>query len=97
MSPSRDPLDDAVLAAALEELPRWRVEDGALLRVLPLAAYRDGPAIVTAIAALAEELDHHPVITLSYGAIAVRSSTHSPPGLSELDLELARRVDALLA
>lgn len=95
MSASRDPLGAAELEAALEALPGWRLEDGALLRVLPLRAYVDGVVLVQAIAAVAEELDHHPELTLTYGALAVRSSTHLPPGISSLDLELARRVDAL--
>ncbi len=97
MTSIRQPLGEAALAAALEELPRWRLEGAELLRVVPLAAYGDGPGLVAAIAQLAEELDHHPVLTLSYGALSVRSCTHTPPGISELDLELARGVDALLA
>ena len=97
MTSSRQPLGEAALAAALEELVRWRLDGAALLRVVPLAAYREGPRLVAAIAQLAEELDHHPELTLSYGALSVRTCTHTPPGISELDLELARGVDLLLA
>ncbi|AUB56315.1 hypothetical protein BK007_10015 [Methanobacterium subterraneum] len=43
----------------------------------------------------AEILPHHPEITLSFGQAIVNISTHDLGGLSELDFELARRIDKL--
>jgi 4a-hydroxytetrahydrobiopterin dehydratase len=41
-------------------------------------------------------MDHHPDIDLRWTKIRVAVVTHSAGGLTELDLALARRVDALL-
>lgn len=97
MSGPREPLGADELEAALVALPSWRLEGGALVRVVPLRTYAEGPPMVAQVAALAEELDHHPVVSLSYGALAITTSTHQPPGISKLDLELAARLDELLA
>lgn len=43
----------------------------------------------------AEEIPHHPEITLSYGCVKIIISTHDLGGISELDFELAKRIDRL--
>jgi pterin-4a-carbinolamine dehydratase len=43
----------------------------------------------------AEEIPHHPDINLSYGQVLVTLSTHDHGGLSELDFQLAKKIDRL--
>jgi 4a-hydroxytetrahydrobiopterin dehydratase len=40
-------------------------------------------------------MDHHPDLDLRWRTLRVAVVTHSAGGVTELDLELARRVDAL--
>ena len=49
-----------------------------------------------AIADVAEEMDHHPDIDLRWRTLHLTLVSHSAGGVTELDLELARRIDALL-
>ena len=42
----------------------------------------------------AEEIDHHPDWSNSWNKVAVHLSTHSSKGLTELDLQMARAMDA---
>ena len=48
-----------------------------------------------AIGFLAEAADHHPDLALSWGRLTVRLNTHSAGGITDKDLELARRIDDL--
>lgn len=48
------------------------------------------------LGALAEEMDHHPDIFLAWGKVRASISTHSAGGLTELDFELAQRIDAAI-
>lgn len=43
---------------------------------------------------IAEDEEHHPEITLTFGKASVRIWTHSIDGLSENDFILAARIDA---
>ena len=44
----------------------------------------------------AEQLDHHPDVDLRWRTLHLTLVSHSAGGVSELDLDLARRIDALL-
>ncbi len=52
-------------------------------------------AYVNAVGALAEEMDHHPDIDIRWNTVTLRLTTHSEGGLTHLDLDLARLIDAL--
>ena len=49
-----------------------------------------------AIADVAEEMDHHPDVDLRWRTLHLALVTHSAGGVTRADLELARRIDALL-
>jgi 4a-hydroxytetrahydrobiopterin dehydratase len=84
------------LAAALPRLPLWSGDPDGLHRTVELPSFRDAVAAISAIADVAEELDHHPDIDLRWRTLHLTLVSHSAGGVSELDLELARRIDALL-
>ncbi len=89
-------LSDDELAAALPELPLWSGDGDGLRRTVELPSFRDAVAAIVAIADVAEEMDHHPDVDLRWRTLRIAVVTHSAGGVTELDLELARRVDALL-
>jgi 4a-hydroxytetrahydrobiopterin dehydratase len=84
------------VAAGLAELPLWSGGPEGIERTVRLAGFRAAVDAVVAIADVAEELDHHPDIDLRYRTLHLTLVSHSAGGVSELDLELARRIDALL-
>ena len=47
------------------------------------------------VALIAEKMDHHPEWFNVYNRIDVTLSTHSAGGLTELDIELARKMDEI--
>ena len=44
---------------------------------------------------IAEKLNHHPDLQISWNTVTVSITTHSEGGLTESDFELAGRIDAL--
>jgi 4a-hydroxytetrahydrobiopterin dehydratase len=54
-------------------------------------------AYVNAVGALAEEMHHHPDIDIRWNTVTLRLTTHDAGGITRLDLDLARRIDALPA
>jgi 4a-hydroxytetrahydrobiopterin dehydratase len=83
------------IAVALSGLPHWTGDGDGISRSVELPTFRDAVAAIVAIADVAEEMDHHPDIDLRWRTLHLAVVTHSAGGVTELDLELARRIDAL--
>ena len=84
------------ITAALRGLPDWSGSGDGLRRTVELPTFRDAVAAIVAIADVAEEMDHHPDVDLRWRTLHLGLVTHSAGGVTELDLDLARRIDALL-
>ena len=50
---------------------------------------------VNRITPVAEEMNHHPDIAISWSQVEVAISTHSEGGLTDNDFELAKKVEGL--
>ena len=81
--------------AALTALPLWTGGGDGIERTLELPTFRAAVEAISVVADVAEQLDHHPDMDLRWTRVRVAVVTHSAGGLTELDLTLARRVDAL--
>jgi 4a-hydroxytetrahydrobiopterin dehydratase len=84
------------LSAALQGLPLWSGGGEGISRSVELPSFRDAVAAIVAIADVAEEMDHHPDVDLRWRTLDLHLVTHSAGGVTENDLDLARRIDALL-
>jgi 4a-hydroxytetrahydrobiopterin dehydratase len=90
------PLSSDALSDALADLPSWSGDGEAIRRDAELPSFRAAVDAIVRIADVAEEMDHHPDVDLRWRTLHLTLSTHSAGGVTELDLELARRIDALL-
>jgi 4a-hydroxytetrahydrobiopterin dehydratase len=90
-------LDDSQREAALSELHGWSGDRSAISRTVHVDG---GPQamddVLEKLEAIAREMDHDPDTEISDGDLTIVMSTHSAGGVTELDVEYARRVDALL-
>lgn len=75
-------------------LEGWRTLQGPLYARYRTKDFATGLRLVQEIAAIAEEMNHHPDVDLRYGAVQVRTISHDVGGKTERDVELARRVGA---
>jgi 4a-hydroxytetrahydrobiopterin dehydratase len=83
------------LAEALGSLPGWSGDARALRRAVEAPDFPTGIRVVDDVAVVAEELDHHPDIDIRWTTVAFTLSTHSKGGVTERDVELARRIDEI--
>jgi 4a-hydroxytetrahydrobiopterin dehydratase len=92
-------LDPDALAAALDapDGPAWTVADGRLVRSVECPTFAAAIDFVVAVGRLAEEADHHPDIDIRWRTVSLALVTHDAGGLTELDLALARAIDAEVA
>lgn len=87
-------LDLAQVDSALADLG-WEREASELVKVHSGKDFASALSYVNAVGALAEEVNHHPDIDIRWNKVILRLSTHSAGGITQDDLTLARRIDAL--
>jgi 4a-hydroxytetrahydrobiopterin dehydratase len=88
--------DNKEIKEALKELPAWEVEGKALERTFEFEDFAQAIDFVNGLAELAEDADHHPDIDVRYNKVRVILSTHSKGGLTEMDFDLAEKIDTLV-
>jgi 4a-hydroxytetrahydrobiopterin dehydratase len=92
----RDLLDGEGLAAALALLPDWEGGPDRISRTIWLEPH-DDEVLRTQIDLVAAEIDHHPVVEETDQGTRFVLWTHSRGGVTEMDVALAARIDALHA
>mgnify|MGYP000344970387 CR=1 FL=1 len=67
----------------------WERDGDEIVRVYEFDDYLDGVAFATSVGEVAEEEFHHPTITIRYGEVEVRLTSHEEGGITDKDVKLA--------
>ncbi len=89
-------LDEAALASLLASTTGWTREANALTKTFAFKGFKGAVSFVNRVAAAANAANHHPDIHLErYKTVRIVLTTHVAHGLTDADVELAKRIDAL--
>jgi 4a-hydroxytetrahydrobiopterin dehydratase len=80
----------------LGESPGWKLIGDRIERIVEFKGFSPAIQFVNRVAALAEELNHHPDIDIRWNKVRLVLSTHSAGGLTEKDFTLARKINQLI-
>jgi 4a-hydroxytetrahydrobiopterin dehydratase len=80
---------------ALAELSGWSIVGDKLHREFKFAGFPEAFGFMSAVAVVAESMNHHPDWSNSWNKVVVELITHSLGGLSTYDVTLARRIQQL--
>jgi 4a-hydroxytetrahydrobiopterin dehydratase len=89
-------LEDSDRETALATLDGWHGDREAISRTLHVGGVAEMDEFLAKLEQIAREMNHDPDTEISDGDLTIVMSTHSAGGVTELDIEYARRVDALL-
>jgi 4a-hydroxytetrahydrobiopterin dehydratase len=89
-------LDGAARAEALAALDGWSDVEGrdAITRGFKFADFNQAFGFMTRVALRAEKIDHHPEWFNVYNRVEVTLATHDAGGVTELDIQMARFMNA---
>ncbi len=93
---SRKKLSEEEIADRLSDVPGWGYIDGRLRSQFQTLNFSNGVTFVNQIARIADDLNHHPDVLLTYPRVTIDIYTHDVGGLTEFDFTLAKRITALL-
>jgi 4a-hydroxytetrahydrobiopterin dehydratase len=88
-------LSDEEVERRLAELSGWDRQGDAIRKSFKRGDFKGSVDFVNQITPIAEEMNHHPDLEISWDTVTVSLSTHSEGGLTENDFELASKIDAL--
>jgi 4a-hydroxytetrahydrobiopterin dehydratase len=83
------------ISTGIAALPEWQVVNGKLNRTFKFKDFVDAFAFMNKIAIIAEEMGHHPELFNVYNRVVIDLTTHDTGGISMLDIELAKKINAL--
>ena len=92
-----DKLEGDARGQALSGLDGWSEDEGrdAISKSFTFADFNEAFGWMTRAALVAEKMDHHPEWFNVWNRVDVTLSTHSAGGLTDLDIRLAKKMDAI--
>ena len=78
-----------------ENLKDWTLERNTIIREFQFKTFVEAFSFMTAIALEAEKLDHHPDWSNSYNCVKIALTNHAAKGITQLDFDLADKIDKL--
>ena len=89
-------LDSNEIREALAGLEGWSLDEArpAIAKTFAFKDFNAAFGFMSRAALAAEKLDHHPEWSNVYRTVEVVLTTHDSGGVTALDIELARRMDA---
>ncbi|MBK9156463.1 MAG: 4a-hydroxytetrahydrobiopterin dehydratase [Chloracidobacterium sp.] len=83
------------VAKLLEDLDGWYVDGDSIRRRFEFGNFAESLDFVNKVGAIAEDADHHPDITFGWGYAEIATTTHDSGGVTDVDLALASKIDAI--
>ena len=88
-------LSDNEIESRLADLEGWERRGDAIVKTFELADFVGSVEFVDKLVEPAEDMGHHPDLSISWNKVSVSITNHAAGGLTANDFELARRIDAL--
>ncbi|GAB5365545.1 hypothetical protein AAMO2058_001067500 [Amorphochlora amoebiformis] len=90
-------LEGPELESSMKELETWTLEEdkGRISKTFTFADFKEAWGFMSMVALAAEQANHHPEWFNVYNRVEVTLNTHDcvPPGLSQKDISLAKKMD----
>jgi 4a-hydroxytetrahydrobiopterin dehydratase len=88
-------LTDAEIAERLSKAKGWSLVNGKLHRAFTCQDFVTAFGNMTRVALVAEAMNHHPEWCNVWNKVVIDLNTHSVSGISNLDFELAGKIDEI--
>jgi 4a-hydroxytetrahydrobiopterin dehydratase len=79
----------------VQSMDGWERQGDAIVKEFENDDFKGSVAFVNRVMPVAEAMNHHPDLEISWSTVKATISTHSEGGLTASDFDLAARIDAL--
>jgi 4a-hydroxytetrahydrobiopterin dehydratase len=92
----REKLEPGEIDSGLKELSGWSRQGEKLTKRFKFDNFADSLAFVNKVGEIAEAADHHPDIKFGWGYAEIETTTHDRSGVTDFDLDLAKKIDEIV-
>lgn len=79
-----------------KKLPSWRYDGKWIRKMFKTHSWKGTIMAINTIGHLAEVAWHHPDLVASYAFVEVKLMTHDKKGITDLDFDLAKKIDQVV-
>ena len=94
---ARQKLSPEEIEVFLSSHPDWSLDGGRFHRSLRFEDFAEAFAFMSAVALVAERMDHHPEWSNVYNRVEIWLDSHDVQGLTSRDTRLVDAIDAIVA
>ena len=73
----------------------WELKDGKIVKSFQFSSFVDAIEFVNKVARIAEELNHHPIITINWKTVKLSLKSFDVDAITNRDIDLATRIEKL--
>jgi 4a-hydroxytetrahydrobiopterin dehydratase len=88
-------LSDEEVEGRLADVSGWERDGDAIRKSFKRGDFKGSVDFINEVTPIAEDMNHHPDLEVSWDTVTVTITTHSEGGLTENDFELASKIDAV--
>jgi 4a-hydroxytetrahydrobiopterin dehydratase len=88
-------LSQTELDTAIAQLSEWKLVNNKLNKAFKFKDFVTAFGFMTKVAIVSEKMDHHPELFNVYNRVVIDLTTHDAGGISNLDIDLAKKIDGL--
>ncbi|MGB3532376.1 MAG: 4a-hydroxytetrahydrobiopterin dehydratase [Microcoleaceae cyanobacterium] len=92
----QQPLSEVEITQELQNLSGWEQQDQTLVYTHQFNNFIESVNFVNCLVEPAEMLNHHPDLSISYNQVTINLTTHDAVGLTNLDFQLAEKINQVL-
>ena len=89
--------EEAEIPAKIAHLSGWQVSNEGIEKEFQFSDFKAAFAVMSHIALEAEVMNHHPEWFNVYNRLKVRLSTHDAGGVTDKDIQLAEKIEAIVS
>ena len=75
----------------------WELKDGKIIKSFQFSGFVDAIKFVNKVAKIAEELNHHPIITINWKTVKLSLKSFDVDAITNRDIDLATKIEELSA
>ena len=73
----------------------WELKDGKIVKSFQFSSFVDAIEFVNKVAKIAEELNHHPIITINWKTVKLSLKSFDVDAITNRDIDLATKIEEL--